>query len=91
MVLFLFIVATKIIKRFLDSTFGLARNDNKGAWNDNDMKKLLHINPVLRTSTSTGRIIQEIGAVAMKEGWDNYIAYSKGRDGVKESQSKLVP
>lgn len=27
----------------------------------------------------------------MKEGWDNYIAYSKGRDGVKESQSKLVP
>ena len=55
------------------------------------MKKLLHINPVLRTSTSTGRIIQEIGAVAMNEGWDNYIAYSKGRDGVKESQSKLVP
>ena len=34
---------------------------------DNDMKKLLHINPVLRTSTSTGRIIQEIGAVAIKE------------------------
>ena len=27
----------------------------------------------------------------MKEGWDNYIAYSKGRDGVKESQSKLIP
>ena len=27
----------------------------------------------------------------MNEGWDNYIAYSKGRDGVKESQSKLVP
>ena len=27
----------------------------------------------------------------MKAGWDNYIAYSKGRDGVKESQSKLVP
>lgn len=55
------------------------------------MKKLLHINPVLRTSTSTGRIIQEIGAVAIEAGWDNYIAYSKGRDGVRESQSKLVP
>jgi glycosyltransferase involved in cell wall biosynthesis len=55
------------------------------------MKKLLHINPVLRPSTSTGRIIQEIGAVAMADGWDNYIAYSKGRDGVMPSASKLVP
>lgn len=55
------------------------------------MKKLLHINPVLRTSTSTGRIIQEIGAVAIAAGWDNYIAYSKGRDGIKPSQSKLIP
>ena len=55
------------------------------------MKKLLHINPVLRTSTSTGRIIQEIGAVAMEAGWDNYIAYSKGRDGARPSKSKLVP
>lgn len=55
------------------------------------MKKLLHINPVLRTSTSTGRIIQEIGAVAMAAGWDNYIAYSKGRDGVMPSHSKLIP
>ena len=55
------------------------------------MKKLLHINPVLRTSTSTGRIIQEIGAVAMAEGWNNYIAYSKGRDGIRPSQSKLLP
>lgn len=55
------------------------------------MKKLLHINPVLRTSTSTGRIIQEIGAVAIAAGWDNYIAYSKGRDGIMPSQSKLIP
>ena len=55
------------------------------------MKKLLHINPVLRTSTSTGRIIQEIGAVAIAAGWDNYIAYSKGRDGIRPSQSKLLP
>ena len=55
------------------------------------MKKLLHINPVLRTSTSTGRIIQEIGAVAIAAGLDNYIAYSKGRDGIRPSQSKLLP
>ena len=55
------------------------------------MKKLLHINPVLRTSTSTGRIIQEIGAVAMASGWDNYIAYSKGRDGIMPSASNLIP
>lgn len=55
------------------------------------MKKLLHINPVLRTSTSTGRIIQEIGTVAMASGWDNYIAYSKGRDGIMPSSSKLIP
>ena len=55
------------------------------------MKKLLHINPVLRTSTSTGRIIQEIGTVAMASGWDNYIAYSKGRDGIMPSPSKLIP
>ena len=55
------------------------------------MKKLLHINPVLRTSTSTGRIIQEIGTVAMEAGWDNYIAYSRGRDGVRPCQSKLIP
>ena len=55
------------------------------------MKKLLHINPVLRTSTSTGRIIQEIGAVAIAAGWDNYIAYSKGRDGIMPSESKLIP
>ena len=55
------------------------------------MKKLLHINPVLRTSTSTGRIIQEIGTVAMASGWDNYIAYSKGRDGIMPSESRLIP
>jgi glycosyltransferase involved in cell wall biosynthesis len=27
----------------------------------------------------------------MAEGWDNYIAYSKGRDGIRPSQSKLLP
>ena len=29
--------------------------------------------------------------MAMAAGWDNYIAYSKGRDGIKPSQSKLIP
>lgn len=79
------------MRRFLDSTFGLARNDNKGAWIDNDMKKLLQINPVIRTNTSTGRIMQEIGELAMANGWDSYIAYSGGRDGIKPCKSKLMP
>ena len=43
--------------------------------------KLLQINPVLRTSTSTGRIVREIGEAAMSAGWESYIAYSVGRDG----------
>ena len=43
------------------------------------MKRLLQINPVLRTSTSTGRIMQEIGELAMQNGWESYVAYSKGR------------
>ena len=55
------------------------------------MKKLLQINPVIRTNTSTGRIMQEIGEIAMANGWDSYIAYSYGRDGVKPCKSKLIP
>ena len=55
------------------------------------MKKLLQINPVLRVSTSTGRIMQEIGELAMHHGWESYIAYSKGRDGLRECQSHRVP
>ena len=55
------------------------------------MKKLLQINPVLRVSTSTGRIMQEIGELAMRNGWESYIAYSRGRDGIKPCTSKLVP
>lgn len=42
-------------------------------------------------STSTGRIMQEIGDLAMQHGWESYIAYSKGRDGVKPCTSKLLP
>lgn len=55
------------------------------------MKRLLQINPVLRISTSTGRIMQEIGELVIQCGWESYIAYSKGRDGVKSCQSQLVP
>ena len=55
------------------------------------MKKLLQINPVIRMNTSTGRIMQEIGEIAIDNGWDSYIAYSYGRDGVKPCKSKLLP
>lgn len=55
------------------------------------MKKLLQINPVIRINTSTGRIMQEIGQLAMNNGWESYIAYSYGRDGIKPCASKLVP
>ncbi len=55
------------------------------------MKKLLQINPVVRTNTSTGRIMQEIGELAMANGWESYIAYSYGRDGIKPCKSKLIP
>lgn len=55
------------------------------------MKTLLQINPVLRVNTSTGRIMQEIGELAMQSGWKSYIAYSYGRDGIKPCRSQLVP
>ena len=55
------------------------------------MKKLLQINPVIRTNTSTGRIMQEIGELAMANGWESYIAYSGGRDGIKPCKSALMP
>lgn len=44
---------------------------------------LLQINPVLRPNTSTGRIMQEIGETAIAAGWTSYVAYSRGRDGVR--------
>lgn len=55
------------------------------------MKKLLQINPVVRVSTSTGRIMQEIGELAMRNGWESYVAYSKGRDGVRTCASHTIP
>lgn len=54
------------------------------------MRKLLQINPVLRVNTSTGRIMQEVGELAMQNGWESHIAYSYGRDGVKSCRSQLV-
>ena len=55
------------------------------------MRKLLQINPVLRVSTSTGRIMQEIGELAIRNGWHSYIVYSRGRDGIKPCHSELIP
>lgn len=54
-------------------------------------RRLLQINPVLRTNTSTGRIMQEIGELAMTRGWESYVAYSGGRDGVRACKSQTVP
>lgn len=54
-------------------------------------KRLLQINPVLRVNTSTGRIMQEIGELAMQHGWESHIAYSYGRDGIRPCRSRLVP
>lgn len=47
----------------------------------NQHRRLLQINPVMRCNTSTGRIMQEIGELAMEHDWESYIAYSGGRDG----------
>ena len=52
------------------------------------MKKLLQINPVLRISTSTGRIMQEIGELATQNGWESYVAY--GRDGEGQCNSHII-
>lgn len=56
------------------------------------MPTLLQINPVIRTSTSTGRIMREIGDVAMAQGWRSILAYSAGRDGLDlECSSEKLP
>lgn len=54
-------------------------------------KKLLQINPVIRENTSTGKIMRELGDLAISCGWESYIAYSKARDGVPSHSSRLVP
>lgn len=55
------------------------------------MKTLLQINPVLRGSTSTGRIMQEIGDLALRNGWESCIAYGRGRDGLLPCHSRTIP
>ncbi len=54
-------------------------------------RKLLQINPVVRQNTSTGRIMKEIGELAIEAGWESYIAYSRARDGEPQHSSRLVP
>ena len=54
-------------------------------------RKLLQINPVVRLNTSTGRIMKEIGEIAIAAGWESYIAYSGARDGVPQHSSRLIP
>lgn len=54
-------------------------------------KKLLQVNPVVRLNTSTGRIMREIGELAISEGWESYVAYSGARDGMPPHSSQLVP
>lgn len=53
--------------------------------------RLVQINPVLRVSTSTGRIMQEIGDLAMANGWECYAAYSRGRDGLMPTRMLPLP
>lgn len=55
------------------------------------MKKILQINPTVRESTSTGKIMREIGEMAISAGGESYIAYSGARDGIPPHSSKLVP
>lgn len=53
--------------------------------------KLLQINPVIRQNTSTGRIMREIAELATQNGWECYIAYSKGRDGIMPCSANIIP
>lgn len=50
------------------------------------MKKLLQIN-VVANSGSTGRIAENIGKLAISQGWESYIAYGRGEP---KSASKLI-
>lgn len=35
--------------------------------------------------------MQEIGELAIRHGWESYVAYSRGRDGIKPCNSHLIP
>lgn len=49
-------------------------------------KKLLQIN-VVANSGSTGRIAEDIGKLAIKKGWESWIAYGRGKP---QSESNLI-
>lgn len=51
------------------------------------MKNLVQINSVIN-SGSTGRIVEEIGQLAIKNNYESYIVY--GRSGNNDSKSKLI-
>ncbi|WP_449437256.1 glycosyltransferase [Pedobacter steynii] len=51
------------------------------------MKKILQINSFLNVG-STGRIAEEMGVIAVENGWDSYIAYGRRFKG--ESKSKVL-
>ena len=55
------------------------------------MKRVLQINPVIRKTTSTGKIIAEISAVAQTCGWESHVAYSRGRDGAPPDGGFYLP
>ena len=50
------------------------------------MPKLLQINSTANWG-STGRIAEQIGAMAMADGWESYIAYGRN---AAPSRSKLI-
>lgn len=52
------------------------------------MKKLLQINVVANWG-STGKIAEEIGTTAIANGWESYIAYSRGNANSKSSLIKI--
>lgn len=53
--------------------------------------KVLQINPVVRATTSTGRIMQQIGKKIVAHGWESYLAFSGGRDDTVVGNDSLSP
>lgn len=51
-------------------------------------KKLLQINTVVNT-TSTGRIAEDIGRLAIKNGWDSYIAFGRNEQISNSTKFKI--
>ena len=53
------------------------------------MKKILQINSVVNYG-STGRIVEDIGKLSIKDGWDSYIAFGRKRKNISESNTIIV-